>query len=218
MDFDLILSSSHHAILFDTTNRETFLETLRDYFDSKKIFHEIIDSNVIDIETSRDLKTWNVKSYGKPKVMIVSFHTITIPAQNALLKVLEEPYPDTRFILITSYIDALLPTVRSRLQVHSSSQEKKENTLVAQFLKASSKERMELEGVQELLAAKDTEDRKDREGIQQFLGDMLIFLTKKGVDPKLLQETADCVLYASDPSSSSKMLLEYVALRLPRVV
>ena len=36
------------------------------------------------------------------------------PAQNALLKTLEEPLPASVFVLVTSRPDTLLPTVRSR--------------------------------------------------------------------------------------------------------
>jgi DNA polymerase-3 subunit delta' len=39
---------------------------------------------------------------------------LEVSAQNALLKVLEEPPPGTAFVLVTSRPDALLPTIRSR--------------------------------------------------------------------------------------------------------
>jgi DNA polymerase-3 subunit delta' len=39
---------------------------------------------------------------------------LVVPAQNALLKTLEEPLPASVFILVTSRPDTLLPTVRSR--------------------------------------------------------------------------------------------------------
>jgi DNA polymerase-3 subunit delta' len=39
------------------------------------------------------------------------------PAQNALLKTLEEPQPDTVFCLISDRADELLPTVRSRCRI-----------------------------------------------------------------------------------------------------
>ena len=48
-------------------------------------------------------------------VIIDNAETLTPEAQNALLKNLEEPPENTRFILVTEAIEALLPTVRSRL-------------------------------------------------------------------------------------------------------
>ena len=52
---------------------------------------------------------------GRRKVVIVSpADALNERAQNALLKTLEEPPPDTTFLLLTAQPDQLLPTVRSR--------------------------------------------------------------------------------------------------------
>jgi DNA polymerase-3 subunit delta' len=48
-------------------------------------------------------------------VLIDQAETLTAEAQNALLKMIEEPPPQTHFILVTDAIEALLPTVQSRL-------------------------------------------------------------------------------------------------------
>jgi DNA polymerase-3 subunit delta' len=47
-------------------------------------------------------------------VLIEDAESLGAPAQNALLKTLEEPRPGSVFILISSMADSLLPTVRSR--------------------------------------------------------------------------------------------------------
>jgi DNA polymerase-3 subunit delta' len=47
-------------------------------------------------------------------VIIDDAHALTVEAQNALLKLIEEPPPQTVFVLVTSRLEALLPTVRSR--------------------------------------------------------------------------------------------------------
>jgi len=46
--------------------------------------------------------------------LIVAAHAMNPPAQNALLKTLEEPPKDTVLILVSSAPDKLLPTIRSR--------------------------------------------------------------------------------------------------------
>jgi DNA polymerase-3 subunit delta' len=52
---------------------------------------------------------------GRRRVTIVDeAHALMVPAQNALLKTLEEPPSTSVFMLVTSRPDALLPTVRSR--------------------------------------------------------------------------------------------------------
>ena len=52
---------------------------------------------------------------GRRRVVVLdSADALEVSAQNALLKVLEEPPPGTVFVLVTSRPDALLPTIRSR--------------------------------------------------------------------------------------------------------
>ncbi len=52
---------------------------------------------------------------GRRRVFLINdAESLGAPAQNALLKTLEEPRPASVFILITSMADSLLPTVRSR--------------------------------------------------------------------------------------------------------
>lgn len=56
-------------------------------------------------------------------VIIVSAHLLTLPAQNALLKTLEDPPGGTQIYLVTTQPNLLLPTIRSRahqLPSHSS--------------------------------------------------------------------------------------------------
>ena len=54
---------------------------------------------------------------GRRRVVIIrDADRVLLPAQNALLKTLEEPAETSQFILVTSRPDVLLPTVRSRIQ------------------------------------------------------------------------------------------------------
>lgn len=55
---------------------------------------------------------------GRGKVFVVEeADLMNAAAQNALLKTLEEPYPQTLIILLTDQPHALLPTIRSRSQI-----------------------------------------------------------------------------------------------------
>lgn len=81
-------------------------------FGSKNIF--------ISIDTIRDLKyDAKFKLYeGKKKVFIISEVDQMRPeAANALLKILEEPPDNLMLILISSRINRILPTIRSRSQL-----------------------------------------------------------------------------------------------------
>lgn len=58
---------------------------------------------------------------GKQKFYIIKdADLLTVPAQNAFIKILEEPPKNVVFILICKTATSLLPTVRSRCQMYSS--------------------------------------------------------------------------------------------------
>ncbi len=50
-------------------------------------------------------------------VVIADAHLLTLPAQHALLKTLEEPPPGALIYLVTTQPDSLLPTILSRVQI-----------------------------------------------------------------------------------------------------
>ena len=57
---------------------------------------------------------------GKNTVVIHQAEKLTLPAQHALLKTLEEPPGNSEIYLITSFPDTLIPTILSRVQIISS--------------------------------------------------------------------------------------------------
>ena len=75
------------------------------------------DSGSIKIEQVRDVidRAGYRPFEGRRRVVIIDeADALVAPAQNALLKTLEEPPPASIFVLVSSLPDALLPTVRSR--------------------------------------------------------------------------------------------------------
>lgn len=77
------------------------------------------DGTQIKIDQIRDLKEYlSVKGTGKYRVVIIDqAGKMNLQAQNALLKILEEPPEGTVFILIANNKGELLPTILSRCQV-----------------------------------------------------------------------------------------------------
>ncbi len=73
----------------------------------------------ISVESVREIKK-NLSLFpyhGKYKILIIDdAHKMNTAAQNALLKILEEPNPTTIIILVTPEIDKILPTIKSRCQ------------------------------------------------------------------------------------------------------
>jgi DNA polymerase III subunit delta' len=74
----------------------------------------------IGIDQIQELqKTLNLKSFSAPfKIAIIDkAEKMTLDAQNCLLKTLEEPRGETVIFLISSYLEGLLETIRSRSQL-----------------------------------------------------------------------------------------------------
>jgi hypothetical protein len=213
-----IQSSSHHAILFTCVDRVIFAKNIWEkirHLSVANIFH---NHTVIDIETVRTLITWAQSPYEGEKVALLSFHTITLPAQNALLKIIEEPLPTVRFIFITSNKESLIPTFLSRVQyLQHSEDENKDMGLAEIFFATDSNERTKLKDVTTLLNATDEEGRKNREAVRSFIISLANFLKTKKQDSRYTVTTLEMASYAGDPSASGKAIIEYLALFLPQV-
>ncbi|MBU0979087.1 MAG: hypothetical protein ABIJ03_01190 [Patescibacteria group bacterium] len=74
----------------------------------------------IGIEQVRQITTglgYAGLSSGLQRIILLNAHQITLPAQNALLKILEETPHHSQIILVTSHPNQLLPTITSRCQL-----------------------------------------------------------------------------------------------------
>lgn len=73
----------------------------------------------IGIDKVRAIKLeMSLKNSTEKKLLVIyNSELLTHEAQNALLKILEEPTPNLLIILLTENIDSLLPTVQSRCQI-----------------------------------------------------------------------------------------------------
>lgn len=76
------------------------------------------------IEDAKEVIAEAYKSESSTKTLILGAKSFTIPAQNALLKILEEPPPNIAFILLAPNKSTFLPTVRSRLSLTQERNEK----------------------------------------------------------------------------------------------
>ncbi|GAC1386775.1 MAG: hypothetical protein NVS1B7_3230 [Candidatus Saccharimonadales bacterium] len=86
------------------------------------LYIEPNDKGTISIESVRSVTMFlRLKTTGQQLIrrviVIESAHNMTLEAQNAFLKVLEEPPSDTRIILTATEGYSLLPTIYSRVQV-----------------------------------------------------------------------------------------------------
>lgn len=145
------------------------------------------------------------------KLFVVAFNFITREAQNALLKVLEEPTTGTHIFIVTPSAHVFLPTVLSRVTVLKTPHHVTHDH-AATFLKSSYKKRMDY-------ITKLTKDIKDEQASKaealSLVRGLVITLHKDARDAKTLQKIAELDRlgsYLEDSSASVKMLLEHAAL------
>jgi hypothetical protein len=209
----------HHAILITHSDRHEIAQTFWDELKQQSLAHRFFDTTVLDIETARTIISWAKSSYDENRVGLISFHTIGVPAQNALLKILEEPNEKTRFILVTSNKENLIDTVLSRVLHHDLTESVVKNIShnTKEFASTKPTERMKLPIITSLLSQTDEEGRKDREAVRTFILSLVDVYSRQSQSQQYILEILEVASYASDPSSSGKALLEYLSLLLPQV-
>lgn len=212
---------SHHAYILsgDTASKKRLLFELLQKEGIKRennpdIFVHIAET--VSVEDARMLSERQLRKsagVGK-KIFIVEFSHMTHEAQNALLKVFEEPTADTHFFLLTEHGHALLPTLRSRLSVFEIEGEEvalpyeKEAKV---FLSQSISERIEF-------LAPYIED-KNKDMAIAFISALESAIHKSFKDlssiKNFLKDLEQQRAYLHDRGSSVKLILEYVAHMCP---
>lgn len=113
-----------HSLLIISSNPKTGLEYAHNFLKERKISD--FDITLISQEKAigiGDVREFQAKIFLKPSrgkdkgIIIDTANGITIEAQNALLKVLEEPPQNTFILVSTSSKELLLPTIVSRCNI-----------------------------------------------------------------------------------------------------
>lgn len=140
------------------------------------------------------------------RIFVLVIRSFTHEAQNALLKLLEEPVPTARFYLIVPYEGILLPTLRSRLILLNdtfSNVSEQENDDAHRFLSGSYAERITF--IATVLK------RTDASWINSYLGGI-----EKVLRRRALRNEIRAYLFVKkridQNGASKKMLLEHLAL------
>lgn len=215
----------HHALLFiaDFTEvKSDFITSLQNLLSTPfqgnpDIFFR--EYGRLGIEDAHDIRALNNSSpvAETKKHVVVSFYDITREAQNALLKVVEEPNQNIRFYFFTPSKDSLLRTLLSRLSIQHSFEQKAKEFFFdpKKFSVLSKKEKLALvDGwVSEL-----SKETLSKEEVCNFLialrKELQLALSKKQSKDLLSQiEALDTALvYARDTGASYKQLLSLIAL------
>jgi DNA polymerase III delta prime subunit len=170
------------------------------------------------IDHARELKLAHemrpVVNDGK-KIFVIAVDGITVEAQNALLKLLEEPAEYAHFFLIVPAMHLLLPTVQSRLSfVDMNDVGVASNSEAKKFLSLDTAKKLEF--VKKFVDDISKEKRTKRDAIDFLSAVQEQIRNEKGVKSGAgaLEATELALKYINDRSPSLKMLLEYVALNV----
>ncbi len=151
---------------------------------------------------------------GGRKIFIIETDVITQEAQNALLKVFEEPTVGTHFFIISPQ-DMLLPTLRSRMYVvHTQiSDESKIKEEAKSILNLNPAERLTL--VKEITDGI-TDEEKTKQDAIGFLNEIEQELYDGGVEKneQALRVTQSARASLYDRGAPVKMILEHVVLTI----
>lgn len=171
----------------------------------------------LSIEDARDIRHKQAMRpvHASKTVCVIEVNDILTDAQNALLKVLEDPAPSTIFFFVVPRDLVLLETVRSRVRLVDSDEPAASPSVdPTTFLAASPAQR--LTSVGSIISQKDRRAaHRLIEGCQQILHER--WSGVEAGDSRALEECDLCERYVTDPGSSVKLLLEHLAVTLPTV-
>lgn len=205
----------HHAYGIETA--EYIGENVASFFEKDKlafVYHHRYKN--LSIDDARSLRLLQSEKTEKMFIFVLEFSTIHYEAQNALLKVLEEPSAHTHFILIFPRADILLPTLRSRLEMVFL----EKNSLSQENGDLSPKEFVAMSLEDRLSLIKKITDKK--QGHSFDLGSYFLFLDHLEQylyqNNNISREKAEALWsarsFADKKGASLKMGLEYLALYL----
>lgn len=206
----------HHARLLcgdlETCQAVAFSEVGYDREDDGGPDIHILQYGQFGIDESRALKK---SAAQRPiqrnlRTFVLIVDSVTHEAQNALLKLFEDPPRTAQFYLIMSQEDMLIPTLLSRFYVTRHVEPKLQTPIGDEFLAYSYARRLDV------IAKKVKE--KDSIWIRSLMSDIEALLYRDGVqkNQQALQEIIRASSYIGIRGASPKMLLEHVALSVPQ--
>jgi DNA polymerase-3 subunit delta' len=125
---DNLISDMPGAFMISSKENYGVFDTFMSLLDKNAVDIEIIKPKLKDVEDSLKgsvgvedihyVKTIASRMHKKPRIVCFSkADSMTHSAQNAFLKLLEEPGNNTYFVLCTENINKMLPTIISRVQI-----------------------------------------------------------------------------------------------------
>jgi len=206
----------HHAniILSDQDCREYIFDILvRDLSFNVNANPDflLVENQSFGIDDARNLERWAIGRplVGETKVYLIITKSITHEAQNALLKVLEEPPVGTYIFINLENVGGLLPTFISRVMFLEISSEKDdiknkfEKNSGSRFLNSKIKDRLAM--IRSLVK------KEDKSNLKELIKDLEIVAFKENRQADQMKNILTAKIFASARGSSPKMLLEWLS-------
>lgn len=163
---------------------------------------------------------------GEHKVVIIAANRAYHEAQNALLKIFEEPPEGAYLFLVMPTLGGVLPTLRSRVQVLERIENGKQKIGISEaaeeFMKASKEKRSAL--IKKLTSGKDEDERREnREAAIAILNgiEAAAYRNRGFTKPpvaELLRDIQELRGHLYDRSAPVRMILEHLSLIVPRTL
>ncbi len=218
-------NNAHAYVVFG--DRETNEKQLVDYFARMGI----------DTNQNPDVFSFSKKQFGIPEVrnvtsivsrknaqmekkyITISTDAVTVEAQNALLKTIEEPTSPTIFFILLPEGGYVLETVRSRVQIITGNSTSQHEKLVDTFLQSEYVDRVSL---LEIFYTNNPDTKKPelQKGkisvfLQELESEIAQLVTTGQLDQTVYKDYREVTQYILDRSASPKQIIEYVCMRVP---
>ena len=224
---DLFPNNLYHSYIIEADPLVT-PELLKTFFedrgDIEKSSRDVLCQtyNSFDVKDSARIKEWHSeKSISGKRLCIIGTKFINHDAGRTLLKMIEEPADDTHFFIVVPNSNILLDTILSRAHLIkiNKTEDKLNKKNVEEFLNSLPKDRIET--VASLI--EDHKKDEDSGGIRysaiELVNELERIIYKKWQENKKdkdlqfsLDELSKARDYLSLPGSSTKMILEHIAL------
>ena len=214
----------HHAYVY--AGRQTLLGALARDARARFRFASEHDPDVrvesyekFGVDDAAALKALSsLRSVSGRALFVLGIGSSTTEAQQALLKLFEEPQVGSMFVLLAPH-GALIPTLRSRTMPYPAELEEQKNSAAAKkFLSEAPTSRSA--AVAALLKDEEGARERARDFVDVIERELYVRLQKSHATPHVragLEDIAKVRSYLSDRSPSLKMLLEHLAATLPKV-
>lgn len=229
----------HHAYLI-IGDHEFALKSLHDFLEkdlsvatrgNPDFIKETHDT--FGIDEARNLKSATaMRALDGKKFAVISLNSITVEAQNSLLKIFEEPVGQTTFFVIAPSLEIFIPTLLSRFFIediknskdskNSGLKDEKIESLTKKFLSSSPGKRMAL--IDDLVEKKDKiETINFFNSLESSLAAELRKIETKdamkgGAGKEIISACNEIIKYKGymyDRSPSIKMLLHHISCTIP---